>query len=53
MEDFWGLRNFQKKTIKYLKKRLVNKILKNNKKIDFTNFLMELIKNNLESKCYF
>ena len=43
-----GITKFSKKTIKYLKKRLVNKILKNNKKIDFTNFLMELIKNNLE-----
>lgn len=45
---FLGITKFSKKTIKYLKKRLVNKILKNNKKIDFTNFLMELIKNNLE-----
>ena len=45
---FLGIIKFSKKTIEYLKKRLISKILQNNKRIDFTNFLMELIKNNLE-----
>ena len=45
---FLGITKFSKKSIRYIKKNLISKILKNNKNIDFTNFLMELIKKNLK-----
>ena len=45
---FLGITKFSKKSIRYIKKNLISKILKKNKNIDFTNFLMELIKKNLK-----
>jgi len=43
---FLGITKFSKKTIILLKNNLISKILRKNKNIDFTNFLMELISNN-------
>ena len=45
---FLGITKFSKSSITYLKKNLISKIEKKNKNIDFTNFLMELIKKNLK-----
>ena len=43
---FLGIIKFSKKTVGHLKKNLISKILRKNKNIDFTNFLMELIVSN-------
>ena len=43
---FLGIIKFSKKTVSHLKKNLISKILRKNKNIDFTNFLMELIVSN-------
>lgn len=45
---FLGITKFSKKTIISLKKNLISKILRKNKNIDFTNFLMELININFQ-----
>lgn len=43
---FIGITKFSKKFVRLLQKeKIIKKILKENKKIDFTNFLMNLIKN--------
>ena len=47
---FLGITKFSKKTINNLKKNFIPKILKENKNIDFTNFLMKLINNNFKVK---
>ena len=47
---FLGITKFSKKTIKDLKKNFISKILRKNKNIDFTNFLMELISKNFKIK---
>ena len=45
---FLGITKFSKESIRYIKENLISKILKKNENIDFTNFLMELIKKNLK-----
>ena len=47
---FLGITKFSKKTIINLKKDFIPKILRQNKNIDFTNFLMNLINNNFKVK---
>ena len=47
---FLGITKFSKKIIKDLKKNFISKILRKNKNIDFTNFLMELISKNFKIK---
>ena len=43
---FIGITKFSKNYVKFLyKNRIIDKLLKINKKIDFTNFLMSLIEN--------
>ena len=44
---FLGITKFSKKSIKNLKKKIIPNILKKNRKIDFTNFLMELVRRDL------
>ena len=43
---FLGITKFSKKMTRNLRRNLISKILRKNKNIDFTNFLMELIINN-------
>ena len=45
---FLGITKFSKKMTSNLKRHLISKILGKNKNIDFTNFLMELIKSNFQ-----
>ena len=45
---FLGITKFSKKMTRNLKRNLISKILRKNKNIDFTNFLMELIINNIQ-----
>ena len=45
---FLGITKFSKKIKRNLKRNLISKILRKNKNIDFTNFLMELIINNFQ-----
>ena len=45
---FLGITKFSKKMTINLKRHLISKILGKNKNIDFTNFLMELIKSNFQ-----
>ena len=47
---FLGITKFSKNTINILKKNFFTKILRQNKNIDFTNFLMELINNDFKVK---
>ena len=47
---FLGITKFSKKTIINLKKNFFPRILRQNKNIDFTNFLMILISNNFKVK---
>ena len=47
---FLGITKFSKKTIIHLKKNFFPRILRQNKNIDFTNFLMTLINNNFKVK---
>ncbi len=47
---FLGITKFSKRTVSDLKKNLISKILRRNKNIDFTNFLMELIISNYQIK---
>ena len=47
---FLGITKFSKRTVSDLKKNLISKILRKNKNIDFTNFLMELIISNYKIK---
>ena len=44
---YLGITKFSKKSIKNLKKKIIPNILKKNRKIDFTNFLMELVRRDL------
>ena len=47
---FLGITKFSKKMTRNLKRNLISKILRKNKNIDFTNFLMELIIKNFRIK---
>ena len=47
---FLGITKFSKKMTNDLKKNLISKILRQNKNIDFTNFLMQLINKNFKVK---
>ena len=45
---FLGITKFSKKSVSIIKEKLISQILRKDKKIDLTNFLMELIKLNLK-----
>ena len=47
---FLGITKFSKKMTRNLKRNLISKVLRKNKNIDFTNFLMELIIKNFQIK---
>ena len=47
---FLGITKFSKKMVNDLKKNLISKILRHNKNLDFTNFLMQLINKNFKVK---